>query len=119
MKLIIPERESDALVSALAAWSRRLSSELALTEVVRAARRYGPPTPRAAEEALSLVALRPMDRELMRRAGLMEPLELRSLDAIHLATALALDPPPAAFLTYDSRLAHAARAAGLNVQAPA
>ena len=119
MKLIIPEQESDALVSALSSWSRRLSSELALTEVVRAARRYGPRTLDAAEAVLSLVALRPLDRELMRRAALMEPLELRSLDAIHLATALALDPPPTVFLTYDTRLSDAARAAGLDAQDPA
>jgi uncharacterized protein len=51
-------------------------------------------------------------------AATMEPVELRTLDAIHLAAALALGDDLAAVLTYDHRMAHAARARGIQVIAP-
>lgn len=51
-------------------------------------------------------------------AGHQPPPQLRSLDAIHLATALALGPRLDAVVVYDTRLAEAARAAGLAVEAP-
>jgi predicted nucleic acid-binding protein len=44
---------------------------------------------------------------------------LRTLDAIHLASALAIRDELEAFVTYDSRLADAARSAGLSVISPA
>ena len=52
-------------------------------------------------------------------AGSLAPARLRSLDAIHLASALAVAPELDAFVTYDARLADAARAAGLEVVVPA
>ena len=51
-------------------------------------------------------------------AATMEPIELRTLDAIHLAAALALSDDLAAVLTYDHRMADAARARGVEVVAP-
>jgi len=51
-------------------------------------------------------------------AGHQPPPQLRSLDAIHLATALALGPRLDAVVVYDTRLADAARGAGLAVEAP-
>jgi predicted nucleic acid-binding protein len=57
--------------------------------------------------------------EVLRDAAEVEPLSLRSLDAVHLATALSLQPELAGMIVYDHRLAAAARAAGLTVWAPA
>ncbi len=73
---------------------------------------------RAAEEVLSRVNLIPASASLLRAAGELERKSLRSLDALHVATALAVAPIDA-FLTYDRRQADAANAAGLVVGSPA
>jgi predicted nucleic acid-binding protein len=59
-----------------------------------------------------------IDDELLEQAAGLEPAELRSLDAIHLATALALGRELGSFVTYDPGLARAARAARLKLLAP-
>jgi uncharacterized protein len=56
--------------------------------------------------------------EILLRAGTLDPVALRSLDAIHLASALALGPHVQAFVTYDRTLGRAARAAGMKVLTP-
>jgi predicted nucleic acid-binding protein len=66
--------------------------------------------------AMNLVAV---DDDLLDEAARLGPETLRSLDAIHLATALPVDEVLGAFVTYDTRLADAARAAGLAVLSPA
>jgi predicted nucleic acid-binding protein len=53
------------------------------------------------------------------RAVFIEPPSIPSLDAIHLATALSLEPDLSGMVVYDRRLADAARNAGLTVFAPA
>lgn len=63
------------------------------------------------------VTLTPLTREQYREAGLFPQEGLRSLDALHLAGALGVEAT--AILTYDLRLAEAARAHGLEVLAPA
>ena len=55
---------------------------------------------------------------LLERAALLEPPELRSLDAIHLATALSLGDELDGLVTYDERLARAARESGVPTLAP-
>ena len=55
---------------------------------------------------------------ILHLAGTIGPPRLRSLDAIHLASALSIGDDPEAFVTYDERLAEAAREAGLNVLMP-
>ncbi len=57
------------------------------------------------------------DRVIAAAAGL-DPAELASLDAIHLASALSLGDDLGAFVCYDRRLAEAATAAGLPMLAP-
>ena len=57
--------------------------------------------------------------QIAQRAADTQPPSLRALDAIHLASALALGPELDAFVTYDDRLADAARALGLPVVRPA
>jgi predicted nucleic acid-binding protein len=70
------------------------------------------------EEVLAAVNLVPLRAELLREAAQLTLPELRSLDAIHLASALSLAPDLAGLVAYDSRLASAARSAGLPVLAP-
>jgi uncharacterized protein len=120
LKLVLPEAERAALESAIAAWPDRLTSELSAVECRRAVRRQ----PEAAvlspfmEDILSSITLLRFDSALLRLAGAIGPPGLRSLDAIHLASALSIGDYPEAFVTYDERLAEAARAAGLNVLTP-
>ena len=98
----------------------RVSSALALAEVPRALRRarFGAAERRRAREVLARVALVDIDRRALTAAAAIEPPTVRTLDAIHLATALALHEDLAALVTYDRRLAVAAERADLPVQAP-
>lgn len=121
LKLVLPESERAALESALAPWPDRLTSELSAVECQRAVRRQ----PEAAvlslrmDDILSSITLLRFDSSLLRLAGTIGPTRLRSVDAIHLASALSIGDYPEAFVTYDERLADAARAVGLNVLRPA
>jgi uncharacterized protein len=58
------------------------------------------------------------ENQLQRRAGVLLPLDLCSLDSIHLATALSFDEVVAEFACYDARLAEAAERSELSVVAP-
>jgi predicted nucleic acid-binding protein len=70
-----------------------------------------------AGEALDAVALLPLERVLLLAAGALEEPALRALDAIHVATAIALGPLDG-FVSYDDRQAAAARLAGLRTVSP-
>jgi hypothetical protein len=102
-----------------------ISSELAITEVPRALRRIAATERnvdlaaclRKAETLLEVIALHTVDRPTLRRAGRRFEPHLRSLDAIHVMTALELRPIEA-FMTYDKRQAAAARKAGLPTVSP-
>jgi hypothetical protein len=59
-----------------------------------------------------------LDESLLDRAGDLDPRELRSLDAVHLAAALAMGPDLGVLVTYDDRLEYAARQRGLVVESP-
>lgn len=87
-------------------------------EAVRAGRRLGEQVAASAEASLSDIALVPMDDTVLAIARRLDPSELRSLDAIHLATALSIGSDLGALFSYDDRLAAAALAAGLRVLAP-
>jgi predicted nucleic acid-binding protein len=117
VKLVVPERGSDALVVEIETDPDVASSEIALTEVVRAIGRAGGPV-RRAEEVVRSIALVPLDRTILAEAASMRPWTLRSLDALHLASALSLQPDVSAFVSYDARLSKAARDAGLSVSSP-
>jgi len=56
---------------------------------------------------------------IRRAAAELEPATLRSLDAIHVATAMSLGADLGGILTYDGRMQDAAQAVGLAVVAPA
>lgn len=125
VKVILSEEGADALGTYLEG-ANLASSQLVLTEVPRALRRTAASTPglvlkEALEKAGRLIdsmALRPVDDALLIGAGMLAEPALRSLDAIHVATALHLYPIDA-FVTYDKRQAAVARLAGLRTVAPA
>ncbi len=117
VKLVTREPGTTELVQAVRADPEVVSSALARTEVVRAVRRSGGRTARA-EAVLDRIALVHIDDGILRSAARLVPPELRTLDAIHLATALSLAVDVAAVVTYDGRLARAAVEAGLDVRSP-
>jgi predicted nucleic acid-binding protein len=117
VKLARREPETSDLVDAVQGDPALVSSALSWTEVVRAVRRVGGDTARA-EAVLGGVALVPIDDGIVRAAADMEPSTLRSLDAIHLATALLLADDLDRLITYDARLADAAISEGIEVAAP-
>ena len=119
VKLVVSEPESAVLRAYLTGQRSRVSSQLTRVEVLRAVRRANRPetTLRRAEWALKGIPLTPLDARILAQAASLDPPRLRSLDAIHLATALSIDGLDA-FVTYDHRLADAAREAGLAVASP-
>jgi predicted nucleic acid-binding protein len=120
LKLVLPEAETPALELWLTEriGLPRVSSRLLRIELLRIVRRYAPTRAERAHVVLSGVALASIDDAASAAEPLGDPL-LRSLDAIHLATALAMQSRLTALVTYDKRLASAASAAGLPVAAPA
>jgi predicted nucleic acid-binding protein len=120
VKLVVTEPESSALVEFLRSPSDRVSSAVALAEVPRALRRsgFGASEGRRSREVMARIALVDVDRRILAAAAALDPPGLRTLDAIHLATALALREDLAALVTYDRRLAAAAERAHLEVSAP-
>ena len=117
VKLVSREPETVDLVRVVRANPSLISSALAWAEVVRAARRVRGNTARA-EGVLNGIALVPVDDGIIRSAGALGPTTLRTLDAIHMATALSLGSDVSQLVTYDDRLAGAAAAAGIDVIAP-
>ena len=118
LKLVVAEPESQALAEYLAGGHRRVSSRVLDVEVTRAVRRLRPDAEDQAHALLTALELLELNLEVTTRASVIEPGSLRSLDAIHLASALSLGSELDAFVTYDTRQADAARAAGLEVVAP-
>ena len=121
VKLVVPELESQALRRYLAVRYDRLASGLVRVEVFRALRRAHarkPATRHGAEQVLRRIALVAVDEPVLRAAAHLPPERLRSLDAVHLATALSLEGLEAV-VTYDQRLRNATVEAGLDVASPA
>lgn len=96
-----------------------MTSVVASVEVGRLARRADPDAPRRAGSILARVASLPLDPGVVLRAIGLEPLGLRSLDTIHVATALSLGRRLSALCTYDARMSEAALRADVRVTAPA
>lgn len=117
---MVNEPESRALFDLLRDETELVSSQLARVEVSRALARAeaGESAAKRAAEVFSTVGLLRMDQRVLAQAEAVEPRELRTLDAIHLATVLSIDGVRA-LVTYDRRLAEAVSQAGLTVLAPA
>jgi predicted nucleic acid-binding protein len=119
LKLIVREDETAALEADLAGRDGLVTSTLAVVECRRAVRRGGPKRLlQQAEEVFEIVYLVDMTRPILERAAALEPALVRSLDAIHVATALSVGDPGLEVLTYDDRMAEAAQAGGLRVLQP-
>lgn len=120
VKLISREAETPSLFGILESGPGVVSSALARVEVTRAVARAGGRAAlrERASEVLSRVALVAIDDAILNAAAELGSADLRSLDAIHLATALALGPELESLVSYDLRLNTAAEAVGLQVLSP-
>ena len=118
-KLCCPERESPALHEWLAnhpgAW---VTSTLSQVELTRAVTRTHSQALARVPIVLAKCDRLDIDDRVSADASVVAPPQLRSLDAIHLATALELTADLKALITYDIRLAEAAKVNGLQVAAP-
>jgi len=118
VKLAVREPESSALRRYLTRHQPLVSSALARTEVARALLPSGTEALARGEQVLRRIQLLRVNDRVLNQAGRLEPSELRSLDAIHLASARQLGASVRQLITYDERLAEAARTIGLTVVAP-
>lgn len=125
LKRVVPERESAALVSTLATHARHgaalVCSSLGWVEVSRALRlRLADPEDESvnswSDVALSGILERPINADVVALARRLSPRGLRSLDAIHLASAVLTDAD--VVVAYDLRLLDAARQHGLTTASP-
>jgi predicted nucleic acid-binding protein len=118
VKTVLLEAESEPLERYLTQAGRLVSSALLETEARRAALRVDPRHLPLLEQRLRNVSLVAVTTDVLVAAGTLRPAGIRSLDAIHLATALALGAELDSFVTYDERMAAAAASLGLTVQRP-
>jgi predicted nucleic acid-binding protein len=119
LKLLGAERESAMMTEVIdASWPHLIASEILAIEALRAASRIGGAAPGEVARLLHRIVLQPFSAAIRDGACLIPPPRLRTLDAIHLATAVALGEKVEAIFTYDKRLAEASADAGLRVLAP-
>ena len=102
----------------LASDADQLASAVIEVEVVRAVRRAAPELVALAQRVVSQVTVVEPTGAIRARAALLEPMTLRSLDALHLATALEVREELDGIVTYDGRMSAAAEALGFSVLAP-
>jgi len=118
VKLVIPEPETAALRSELSRWDRHVSSALARVEVVRACARVDARAGGTAERVVRALDLIAVEDALLDEAARISPVELRSPDAIHLASALLLGDALGVAIAYDERMLQAMDASGLATASP-
>jgi predicted nucleic acid-binding protein len=120
LKLVRAEKHTAELTSWLAARpdAPLVSSALAQVDVLRSCRRIDERLLDRGRSVLAVLDVVPLDDGVLgAAAGLPDP-GLRTLDALHLASALSLDPDLETFVAYDARLVTAAVAVGLAVTQP-
>lgn len=118
-KLVLDEAESPAVTACVKNASVVVASDLARAELARAVLRGSVDRlPRVADLFKQLHVI-PVSSGILTAAGRLQPPNLRTLDAIHLASALLLDDDLEAFVTYDERQRDAATSLGLPVISPA
>jgi predicted nucleic acid-binding protein len=121
VKLVHAESESQALRDWLddRAETGWISSVLVEIESFRALARYAPEAIIRLHLVLDQIDMIDVSPRIRILAQTVRPVTVRSLDAIHLGTALDIRPRLTSFLTYDKRLLDAAAAAGLPANSPA
>ncbi len=118
VKLALPEAGSEELHAYLAERPGQVTSDVGLVETMRAVRRRGGAAVGRTSELIGALGRMTVDHAVVQHASSLTPTALRTLDSIHLASALELGAALEAFVTYDHRLADAARDAGLRVVSP-
>jgi len=120
MKLVRTEAESEALEQWLGERDVLVTSVIGVVEVQRGIERYSDRETSRLRWEIAADRLRviKVSEATIESAATVPPAALKSLDAIHLATALVLKPELDAFVVYDRRLAEAAMALGLPVSSP-
>lgn len=119
VKLAVREPESDALRRHLRRRRPWVSSALARTEVLRALLPGDESAIAAGRAILARCDLVRVNDRVLALAATMRPPGLRSLDAIHLATAQRLGGDVSELVIYDERMAEAAHQMGYRVSSPA
>ncbi len=118
VKLAVREPESLALRRYLRRRQPLVSSALARTEVLRALLPAGDEAVARGRNVLERLDLVRVNDRILNAAGVLLPPELRSLDAIHLATARELGGELSALVTYDDRMVAAAKRMGYRIVQP-
>lgn len=119
VKLVVEEPQSGALGRYLRRRRPLMSSALARTEVLRALLMEGEPGLTRARAVLSRIDMVRLNDRVLAAAGTLLPDDLRSLDAIHLATAQLLGGDLGKVVTYDERMIEAAQQLGIETTSPA
>lgn len=120
VKLVVAETGSQAM----SRWASDhdgevFSGDLLRTELLRATRRGAPDQMIRARALLESITLLSVSTATFVWAASLEPPSLRSLDAVHLATALTIGDDLAGIVTYDRRMVEAARLQGVMPISPA
>ncbi|MEM9610146.1 MAG: type II toxin-antitoxin system VapC family toxin [Actinomycetota bacterium] len=119
VKLVVAEAETDALQGWLDADDRHpVASDLVRAELVRAVRRGAPDRLVRTRQVLDGLTLLGLPASVFESAGRLDPPELRTLDALHLSSALTLGDDLDGIVTYDDRLTAAAEANGVPALSP-
>ena len=118
VKLVVQEPESGALRRYLKRRRPLVSSALARTEVLRALLLEGDEALTRGRAVLASVELIRINDRILNAAAVLRPPEIRSLDAIHLATAQHLGTDLGRVVTYDERMLHAAKQLRIRTAAP-
>jgi predicted nucleic acid-binding protein len=118
VKLAVQEPESAALRRYLRRRRPLVSSALARTEVLRALLPGGEEAIARGRTVLARLDLVRVNDRVLSAAGTLLPMELRSLDAVHLATARQLGSALVPIVSYDDRMAEVARQLGHRVSSP-
>jgi predicted nucleic acid-binding protein len=117
LKLIFQEDESAALVRAIK--DRCTTSSISRIEVARVVQRTNPETLTLAKSELSKLILVPMSEGIIRIAeSFADVATLKSIAAIHIASALLIQTSIEGLITYDLAMARNAKELGLMVKSP-
>jgi predicted nucleic acid-binding protein len=119
VKLAVREPETPALRRWLRGKRPLVTSALARTEVARALLPLGAEAVGRGADVVSRLEVVRLNDRILTTAGALMPVHLRTLDAIHLATADALGADLARICTYDARMAAIATDRGWPVVSPA
>ena len=118
VKLVLTEPESDEMARWYVESERVSTSLVGIIETRRAVARR-PHDSVHLERVVGGIEVIGVTARIGDRAAAIAPPMVRTLDAIHLATAISIGTSLTSFVTYDDRLAEAARSLGLPVVSPA